>query len=57
MLWETLMEELFFFLHHFGATKDDCMSLPVHERKWLIQRFITQKQKEAEAVEKAKRKR
>jgi len=32
------------------------MFLPVHERKWLIQRFIEQKKKENEAIEKAKKK-
>jgi len=37
-------------------SKRDCMVLPVHERKWLIQRFIEQKKKENEAIEKAKKK-
>lgn len=31
------------------------MTLPVHERKWLIQRFIEQKKKENEAIEKTKK--
>ncbi len=31
------------------------MTLPVHERKWLIQRFIQQKQKESDALEKARK--
>jgi hypothetical protein len=31
------------------------MCLPVHERKWLIQRFIEQKKKENEAIERAKK--
>jgi len=31
------------------------MMLPVHERKWLIQRFIDQKKKENEAIERAKK--
>jgi hypothetical protein len=31
------------------------MKLPVHERKWLVQRFIEQKKKEGEAVEKARK--
>lgn len=50
------MEELFFFQYHMGRSKSDCMSLVVHERKWLINRFIEQKKKENEAIEKAKRK-
>jgi len=32
------------------------MTLPVHERKWLIQRFIDQKKKENEAIDKARKK-
>ena len=50
------MEELFFFQYHMKMSKRDCMHLPVHERKWLIQRFIEQKRKESEAVEKARKK-
>lgn len=38
------------------TSKYECMSMPVHERKWLIQRFIEQKQKENEAIEKARKK-
>lgn len=49
------MEELFFFQYHMRMSKRDCMSLPIHERKWLIQRFVTQKQREADAIEKAKK--
>jgi hypothetical protein len=55
VLWETLMEELFFFQYHMHMSKRDCMTLPVHERKWIIQRFIRQKQRESEAIEKAKK--
>jgi hypothetical protein len=51
------MEELFFFQYHMHMSKHDCMDLPVHERKWLIQRFIEQKKKENEAIEKAKKQR
>lgn len=32
------------------------MSVPIHERKWYIERFIHQKEKENEAMEAAKRK-
>lgn len=49
------MEELFFFQYHLKMSKQDCMTLPVHERKWLIQRFIEQKKRESDALEKAKR--
>jgi hypothetical protein len=50
------MEELFFFQYHMHMSKRDCMTLPVHERKWCIQRFIQQKKSEADAIEKAKKK-
>ena len=36
-------------------SKRDCMTLPVHERKWLIQRFIDQKKKESEAIDRMKK--
>jgi len=42
------MEEVFFFLYHFNQDKQQCLSYPIHERKWLIKRFISQKEKEAE---------
>jgi len=32
------------------------MSLPINERKWLIDRFVKQKEKENEAMESARRK-
>lgn len=32
------------------------MSLPINERKWIISRFIQQKEKENEAIEAARRK-
>jgi hypothetical protein len=32
------------------------MSLPINLRKWIIERFIKQKEKENEAMESAKRK-
>lgn len=51
------MEELFFFQYHMQMTKPVCLSYPVHERKWLIRRFIEQKKKESEAIDKMKKKR
>lgn len=50
------MEELFFFQYHMHMSKQDCMTIPIHERKWLIQRFVDQKKKESEAVERMKKK-
>ena len=50
------MEEMFFFIYHLKMSKYEAWSLPVHERKWLIKRFVTQKQQENQAIEKAKKK-
>jgi hypothetical protein len=50
------MEELFFFMYHMRQSRDNFMTLPINERKWLIDKFIKQKEKENEAIEAAKRK-
>lgn len=55
-LWSNLMEEIFFFQYHMHMDKKTCLSFPVHERKWLIQRFIEQKKKEGEAIDRMKKK-
>jgi hypothetical protein len=56
MLWSNLMEEIFFFLYHLHLSRDNCMALPINERKWMIERFIQQKERENQAIEAAKRK-
>jgi hypothetical protein len=50
------MEEKFFFLYHMRLPPDVSMSMYINERKWMIERFIQQKEKENEAMEAAKRK-
>ena len=50
------MEELFFFMYHMRQSRENFMTLPINERKWLIERFIQQKEKENEAMESARRK-
>lgn len=50
------MEEKFFFLYHLHMFPEEAMDMPIHERKWIIQRFIQQKQKEADAIEKSRKK-
>lgn len=37
-------------------SRENFMSLPINERKWLVNRFIQQKEKENEAMEAARRK-
>ena len=50
------MEEFFFFLYHLRQSREQFMSLSINERKWIISRFIQQKDKENEAMEAARRK-
>lgn len=50
------MEEMFFFMYHMHLSRESFMSLPINQRKWLIARFIEQKEKENEAMESARRK-
>jgi hypothetical protein len=50
------MEEMFFFMYHMRQSRDEFLSLPINERKWMIDRFIKQKEKENEAMEAARKK-
>lgn len=50
------MEEIFFFQYHLHMSRRDCMTMLIHERKWMIERFIMQKNRENEAMEAARRK-
>ncbi|MCK9458566.1 MAG: hypothetical protein M0R80_02920 [Proteobacteria bacterium] len=50
------MEEKFFFMYHLRQKPEVAMSFPIFERKWFIERFIQQKEKENEAIEAAKQK-
>lgn len=36
--------------------RQDCMDMPINERKWMIERFVKQKQRENEAMEAARKK-
>jgi hypothetical protein len=49
------MEEKFFFWYHFRTTPEISMTIPVFERKWYINRFIQQKDRENEMIKKAHR--
>lgn len=50
------MEEVFFFQYHLHMDKYTCMSYDITERKWMIERFIQQKNKENEQMESERRK-
>jgi hypothetical protein len=50
------MEETWFFMYHLNRSRKDVMQMPINERKWLVERFIQQKERENEPLEAAKRK-
>ena len=49
------MEEKFFFQYHMHMNPNQSMKLPIYERKWIVDKFIQQKEKENEAIESARR--
>lgn len=49
------MEEEFFFLYHLKVGRAAFLNYPIMIRKWMIERFIEQKEKENQAMEKAKK--
>lgn len=55
-MWKGLAEEIFFFQYHMQLPMNGSMSLPINLRKWLIERFSEQKERENQAMEAAKRK-
>lgn len=50
------MEEIFFFQYHMQMDRFRSMKLEIHERKYMINKFIEQKSKEKEEMEKQNRK-
>jgi len=56
MFWRQLAEEMFFFQYHLRMQRSECLRMPINERKWMIERFISQKKREDEQMEAAKRK-
>jgi hypothetical protein len=43
-------------MYHLHQSMHDTLSMPTHARKWLVNRFIDQKQKENDAMEAERRK-
>lgn len=52
----SLLEEMFFFQYHLHYDMDKAMKMPIFWRRWFVDRFIHQKDKENEAIEKAQQK-
>lgn len=55
-MWQGLAEEIFFFQYHLRLDMSGSMSLPINLRKWMIERFIEQKESENKAMEAEQRK-
>ena len=55
-MWKGLAEEIFFFQYHLHLDMFGAMRLPINMRKWMIERFVEQKEKENEAMEATRRK-
>jgi len=43
-------------MYHLRQCRTEFLKIPIHERKYLIHRFIEQREKEHEQMEKARRK-
>lgn len=54
-LQEELLEEQFFLMYHLHMQPSEIDALPVYRRKWIISRFIHQKQSEKELMEQLRR--
>lgn len=50
------MEEQFFFTYHLQRSRDEFRRYPINERKWMIARFLEQKEREEKYIEQAKKK-
>jgi len=51
-----LAEEIFFFQYHMRLPMEQSMRLPIHLRRFMIERFIKQKEDERKAAEAEQRK-
>lgn len=43
-------------MYHLHTSRESVLRMPINQRKWLIDRFILQKNKEHEAMESARKK-
>lgn len=49
------MDEEFFFLYHLKVGRKEFLQYPINERKYIIAKFIEQREKENEHMEKARK--
>ena len=50
------MEEQFFFTYHMQRSREEFRKYPINERKWMVARFLEQKEREEKYIEKEKSK-
>ena len=46
------MDEIFFFQYHMKMNKTESMKLQIMERRYLIDKYVTQKENEQREIEK-----
>lgn len=51
-----LWDEIFFLVYHLRISIYEAINLSVYHRKWFIEKFIDQKEKEHKAMERERRK-
>lgn len=55
MLRDILDEEIFFFMYHLRMPEFVTLAFEPCRRKWMIHRFVEQKKKESDEIERAKK--
>lgn len=48
------MDEQWFFLYHLNRSRDEFLRYPINERKYIIAKFIEQKEREHEHIQKTR---
>jgi hypothetical protein len=56
MMRRNLLDELFFFMYHLRISKAEWLALEIFERKYLIDKYIQQKNLEREEIDKERKK-
>lgn len=50
------MEDIFFCIYNLKMSRSEALNTPIYERKWLMNRYATQKDREHESFEAERRK-
>lgn len=56
MLFQNWAEEIFFYMYQLHQPYSEILKMPLILKRWLIERWVNQKEKEHEASEAAARK-